>query len=520
MELKVTDLRKEYDGNIILNDISFVLNAGQKVGLVGYNGTGKTTLLKILSNEMKGDGGKVQFRKGVTIGYVPQDTRIASEQNVRQYLSSDENNIADYKMERILNGLDLSEVELNTYLQQLSSGQKSKVFLAKILLVDPNILLLDEPTNNLDIAALVWLENFLKQSLSTCLIVSHDRVFLDNIVNKIFELNWQTRKLTITNGRYSEYLQRKEKEYERQLSDFNQQQKELARLSKAADNKRRAAKKGSKFKGRDNDKYNRGFKRDRAARSGSTVKALQKRIDGTTKVSEPISRDLFKITINDYKPIGTTDISFFEAIVGYRDFFQLKKFSLNIPFGSRVVFLGSNGAGKSTIIKTISGENNLLFGRKKIGNGLIIGNLAQEHQNLPLNKKLLDFLSEKCELSIQETYHLIKKFGFKADDVQKQICNFSPGERARILLATFSALSVNVLLLDEPTNHLDLEALIAVEKSIKEFSGTIILVSHDRYFLRKFNPTHIFSIDNYKIISERDIESYLQKAEEKGKYSW
>ena len=116
MELKVTDLRKEYDGNIILNDISFVLNAGQKVGLVGYNGTGKTTLLKILSNEMKGDGGKVQFRKGVTIGYVPQDTRIASEQNVRQYLSSDENNIADYKMERILNGLDLSEVELNTYL--------------------------------------------------------------------------------------------------------------------------------------------------------------------------------------------------------------------------------------------------------------------------------------------------------------------------------------------------------------------------------------------------------------------
>lgn len=541
MEIKADKIHKAYGTIAVLDDISFSLERGQKVGLIGYNGTGKTTLLKILAGLVEPDSGEITTKKDAVIGYMPQDTSLVSDETIRDYVrrisgmadledQMDKSEEATVEYERrdgytfyhrldvMLAGFGLADVSGDRPINSLSSGQKSKVFMAGVLLSDPDILLLDEPTNNLDLPALIWLEDFLQRADAACIIVSHDRLFLDRIVRKIFEIDWHTRTLNITSGRYSDYLVRKEKEMARQWREHEAQQEEIKRLEEQARKKKQEALSGSRYMGTDNDKFLRGFKRDRAGKSGKQAKAIEKRIEQMEIVEKPVERDVFRIHLRPTKLEGTRDITLTDVVAGYtNDGFKVGPVSLSIPYGSRVVILGLNGTGKTTLLRTISGELAVLEGKVSRGSALVVGNLTQEHDNLPREETIKDFLTRRAGIQVQEAYALAVKFGFRAAEIDKPISALSPGGRARLLFALFSALSANALILDEPTNHLDLEALEALEEAVTHYDGSIVLVSHDRRFLEKFRPTDTYVLSEGKLSRQESFETYAANAERQAK---
>lgn len=541
MEIKADKIHKAYGTITVLDDISFSLAKGQKAGLIGYNGTGKTTLLKILAGLVESDAGEVTVRKGAVLGYMPQDTSLVSDETIRDYvrrtsgmaeleerMETSPEAMTEYehrdgytfyhRLDVMLAGFGLSDIGTDRPINSLSSGQKSKVFMAGMLLSDPDVLLLDEPTNNLDLPALIWLEDFLTHSDAACIIVSHDRLFLDRLVRKIFEIDWHTRTLNITSGRYTDYLVRKENDLARQWQEHEAQQEEIKRLEEQARKKKQEALSGSRYMGTDNDKFLRGFKRDRAGKSGKQAKAIEKRIEQMEVVEKPVLRDVFRIHIRLTKPEGTRDIALMDVVAGYKgDGFKVGPVSLSIPYGSRVVILGLNGTGKTTLLRTLSGELPALDGKVSRGNALVVGNLTQEHDNLPREESIKDFLMRRAGIAVQEVYALTVKFGFKAAEIDKEIAALSPGGRARLLFALFSALSANALILDEPTNHLDLEALEALEEAVAHYEGTIVLVSHDRYFLEKFHPTDTYVLSDGKLARHDSFEAYAANAERQAK---
>ena len=541
MEIKADKIHKAYGTITVLDDISFSLEREQKIGLIGYNGTGKTTLLKVLAGLVEPDAGEVTVRKGAVVGYMPQDTSLVSDETIRDYvrrvlgmttleeqMEKSPEAMTEYerkdgytfyhRLDVTLAGFGLADVSSDRPINSLSSGQKSKVFMAGVLLSDPDVLLLDEPTNNLDLPALIWLEDFLQRSDAACIIVSHDRLFLDRIVRKIFEIDWHTRTLNITSGRYSDYLVRKEKELTRQWQEHEAQQEEIKRLEEQARKKKQEALSGSRYMGTDNDKFLRGFKRDRAGKSGKQAKAIEKRIEQMEIVEKPVERDVFRIHLRPTKPKGTRDITLTDVVAGYADDgFKVGPVTLSISYGSRTVILGLNGTGKTTLLRTLSGELPALRGKVSRGNTLVVGNLTQEHDNLPREESIKDFLTRRAGISVQDVYALAVKFGFKAAEIDKEIAALSPGGRARLLFALFSALSANVLILDEPTNHLDLEALEALEEAVAHYEGTIVLVSHDRYFLEKFRPTDTYVLSEGELSRQESLEIYVTNAERQAK---
>lgn len=550
--IKATKLQKRYGASVVLADISFSLGRGQKVALVGNNGTGKTTLLKILARLEECDGGTFEINQSTCIGYLPQDTSLSEDGSISAYLRktvgidvlekeihelsaqlSDPKKAElysqsqeqyerldgyafDHRMKVMLAGFGFEDINLAQKLTDLSSGQKNKVVLAGILLKGVDLLLLDEPTNNLDLPALIWLEDFLQKTEATCLIVSHDRRFLDRVVRKIFEIDWRTRSLNITGGTYSDYLNTIAKGIIRQKENYRLQQEEIVRLNNRAREKRADAARGARFVGTDNDKFLRGFNRDRAGKSSRVAKVFEKRIEQMEKVQKPIERDPFEILLDADTRSGTLDIRLVDIVAGYPHF-KIGPVSFEIRHGSRMGILGLNGSGKSTLLKAITGEIPLMSGSIESGSGLIIGNMMQEHETLPREHTLLRFLTEKGHLTEQESYAKLAKFGFDEEQLKLPISTLSPGGRARLLLALFSAQSVNMLVLDEPTNHLDLEALGALEETLRAYRGTVLLVSHDRYFLEKATLDTTYVLSEGVIIKIPDYKAYVISAEEKAR---
>lgn len=551
--LKAKSIRKSYGALTILFDVSFSLEREQKAALVGPNGVGKTTLFKIIAGLEEADAGSIELHHNVRLGYLPQDMTLFGSETIMDYLKSVsgiallekemeklsanlENELAanrygklcgefqrvngysfEHRAQTILAGFGISESEFLKSLNELSSGQKSKVALTGILLRGVDLLLLDEPTNNLDLPALLWLENFLCDSSAMCLIISHDRKFLDRVVNKIFELDWNSRTLTINNGTYSDYLIAKEKERERTKQRYEAQQEEIDRIKTMAKEKRAEAEQGSHWIGTDNDKFLRGFKRDRAGKSSQIAKSLEKRIDQMEQIEKPFEKDALKIDLTANKANGTTDISIMEVVAGYPNSFKIGPISLEIRYGQRIAILGLNGSGKSTLAKTITGQLAPLSGNVKIGSGVQFGFLSQEHENLPRNQAPINFLIDRTKLGESKSYSQLAKFGINEIQARKPISDLSPGNRARLLLAFFSAISVNTLILDEPTNHLDMEAVEALEEVLEGYSGTILLISHDRYFLTKASPDLSFMLEGGALKQVSDYRQYEEAAEARAK---
>lgn len=547
--LKVKKIQKSYGAQTVLQDISFSLSRGQKVALVGYNGTGKTTLLKIIAGLEEADAGKMEIDRGIHIGYLPQDTSLSGGEAISDYLrqtvgidvlekqiqelsvdlenraKAEQYNAACAKfehldgynftrrMEIMLSGFGL-DVDLGQKLSALSSGQKSKVALAGILLKGVDLLLFDEPTNNLDLPALIWLEDFLQKSEAACLVVSHDRRFLDRVVRKIFEIDWHTHTLSITNGAYSDYLEMKAKQVARQKENYRLQQEEVKRLSTEANEQRAAAVRGSRWVGTDNDRVLRGFKRDRAGRSSHVAKTIEKRIEKMDKVERPRERELFEIRLEAKADSGTLGLRLDEVVVGYAGDFQIDPLSFGANYGDRIGIMGLNGAGKSTLLKTITGQLKPIKGKIEIGSGVRIGNMMQEHETLPRDETPLDFLSKRTKIGVQESYAQLSRFGFDENQTNSLIGTLSSGGRARLLLALFSTQAVNMLILDEPTNHLDLEAFDALEETLASYQGTIILVSHDRYFLEKTALDFTYVLSDGVLTRITNYQEYVKSSEE------
>jgi ATPase subunit of ABC transporter with duplicated ATPase domains len=518
--LKVNNITKFYGPEKVLNKISFILERGHKVALVGFNGTGKSTLLKILAGFVDRDAGVIDMHKNATMGFLPQDSSDHDNENILEFLQkyvgeNDEPFLR--KIEIMFSGFALpSEIKFKK-ISELSSGQKTKVFLTGLLLKKVDLMLLDEPTNNLDLPALIWLEDFLKRTETAFIVVSHDRKFLDSVTNKIYEIDWKERGLRITNGKYSDYLAQKQKEMARTLLEHEMQNEEMHRLQKSAEQKRDDAKAGSKWMGTDNDKILRGFKRNRAGHSFRDSKVIYARLKRIEKIEKPNYRKDFKIEILPEDSGVSRDILIRDLVCGYDDGFRVGPINLEVPFGSRVCILGLNGSGKSTLLKTVTGLIPKISGEIAISGGVKIGNLMQEHESLPKKETLLGFLKKRTDLDDKYLHNHLLHFSFKEWQIKEKIETLSPGGRARLLLALFAATKVNVLVLDEPTNHLDMEAEDALEKSLAQFEGTVITVTHDRFFVEKNKTDSLYVLDNSTLNKIADFKEYVAEMEKKSK---
>ncbi len=551
--LTVKQISKNYGSRTVLSDVSFALGKGDKAALVGPNGVGKTTLLRIFAGIEEPDSGTVEVQKTACIGYLEQDTSVMGTDTVLDYLKTvsgiielekkledlstqltDPKKALEYgeaqerydhldgysfshRAKIILSGFGFVESDMDRSVSDLSSGQKVKVSLAGILLKGVDLLLLDEPTNNLDLPSLIWLEDFLKTSEAVVIIVSHDRRFLDKVTRKIIEIDRNTKSVTVTGGKYSDYLEMSIKRLESAREAYRLQQEEIERLTEEVRKKKMEADRGSRWQGSDNDKFLRGFKRDRAGRSGKRAKAIEKRIDQIEKVERPIERDPLEIPLEASSNPGTLHITLDNVVAGYPGGFSIGPVSIEIMYGNRVGIMGLNGSGKSTLLKTLTGVNSPLSGSVEIGSGIRIGNMMQEHEILPKDKTPIEFLEGEGKLSTQDSYAKLAKFGIGEQQARRLISELSPGGRARLILAFFSALSVNALVLDEPTNHLDIEAVQALEETLALYTGTVILVSHDRYFLEKAKLTTVYLISEGQFSRIGDYKEYIESMEKRAK---
>ena len=385
--------------------------------------------------------------------------------------------------------------------------------LAAVLLKGTDLLLLDEPTNNLDIKSINWLEKYLKNNKSPMLIVSHDRRFLDDVITKVMEIDFYTRNMKEYPGNYSEYKKFKEDEQNAQLRKYNEQQDKIGELRKSITQKKEWAQKGNKQGVSDNDKYTRGYIRDRSQGLASNAKKIESQISQMNKIERPKIKNKLHIDINGEKTKGNKNIDTKDLVSGYEDGFKNDPVTTHIKYGDRLVIIGDNGSGKSTFLRTLIGKQKPISGEQSIGSGVKIGYLAQDTKENTAEtiedyfKKSIDYANLEDKSLI---YTVLKQFNFDYEERTKKYSMLSPGERTRLKLAIFSMQDINSLVLDEPTNHLDIEALEAIEEVLKDFDGTVIAISHDREFIKNIDPTKVLKFTNGKV-----EEVYHKKKDEK-----
>ncbi len=502
--LILKNISKLYGVRVILKNASFLLQEGEKVALVGANGAGKSTLLKIISKNLPSDTGSMELKRGARIGYLEQEIDVKEVKNVGEYFGKVLGARADDKKIMLratmfFRGFGLDKINSKSVISEMSGGERSKLALVALLLDDAPILLLDEPTNNLDLPALLWLEEYIRESKKSAIIVSHDRRFLDGVITRVLEIDWFKREVVSFVGNHTEYLAYKAKLFLKQKYEYHQREEKRNQLFSAIQKKKEHVQRSIKYGTGDNDKMASGYHQNRAQRNlSSQTKAIESRISQLPHLDKPIERAKLSIEIGDSALKVKPSIHLIKALGGYSDF-KLGPISLEIPFGRRIGILGKNGSGKSTLIKMIAGNQKLLKGVRKVGPALIFGNLTQAHENLPRDKNLLEYLEGEIGFSREFIFNILKKYGFDSAESSKPISRLSPGGRSRLLIAGFAARTVNVLLLDEPTNHLDEPAITALVDVLESFKGTVILVSHDRAFLDQARLDYIYIVQDEQI---------------------
>lgn len=513
--LIIEGLQKEFGLTPVLKDVSFAIGEGQKVALVGRNGSGKSTLLKILAGVESFDHGMVRLNPGARIGYVPQDMVFPEQVSMADFLndSTRDDVSRDRRMNAFLRGFGFHDADLGKRMSELSGGQKRKAYLVRVLLDDPDCLLLDEPTNDLDLASIIFLERFLKTAHAAVIVASHDRRFLDGIAKKVLEINHRTHGVILVGGSYSDYVASQEKKRARQWIEYEEQTGEIARLQSRVKELKRKGQLGNVWEGNDRDKLLRDFKRDRSKRSGKRAKAIERRLDQMERIDKPFEEKPLEFLFGSPVKGGNRDVIAEDLVAGYPSGFSLQSVSFSIPYGSRIAFIGANGLGKTTLIRTISGEVSPLEGSVRIGSGIRFGNLMQEHTGLDRQATPFDIL-RNAGIEDERCYFLIDLFGIGTTHAHEFVESLSPGQRVRLILALCSARQVNAFILDEPTNHLDLDALSALESALKGISGTVIAVSHDREFIEHLKPDMIYCLnDDGSIALVSDYQAYLEEIE-------
>ncbi|MFU7516287.1 ribosomal protection-like ABC-F family protein [Clostridium sp. HCS.1] len=508
--LSCKDISKSYGIQEVLKNVTFSINEGDKVGIIGGNGEGKSTLFKIISKEISQDDGEIFIDKNKTIGYLSQHVDLNLENTIYSELNLvfkelldienrlhtleikmaepyDENNdsyhqkiIKDYttlqdlysnkggytykgEISRVLKGLGFLEEDFNKIISTLSGGQKTRVSLCKLLLRNPDILLLDEPTNHLDLEAIEWLEEYLKNYKGTVLVISHDRFFLDTVTNNTFEVI--NGHVNCYNVSYTKFFELRQKNYENQLKAYNLQQAEIKRQEAIIE----------KF---------RSFNREKSIRAAeSREKALEKmeKIDAPDREKEA-SKIKFETSVKSgYDVLHIENLS-----KSYGENQLFSNLNLDLKRGEKVALIGENGRGKTTLLKIILGLVEPDSGKTVLGTNVNLGYYDQEQSDLNLDKSIIDEVwDEFPNLTTSKLRGVLASFLFTGDDVFKIINTLSGGEKCRINLLKLMLSRSNLLLLDEPTNHLDIMSREALEDALLTYDGTLLVISHDRYFLNK-----------------------------------
>lgn len=538
----VKNLSKSFNSNKILDNISFVLEDNDKVCLIGNNGTGKSILLKILNDNINYDSGNINYNDE-SIGMLMQEIDIKDYdltitcyikrktgfKNIENKLKELEENLNDSNMEEygnvldlylkldgynfenninmLLNGLGLNK-DLNKKVKELSGGEKIKVLLTILLLSNPDIMLLDEPTNNLDIDGINYLENYLIKLNKKMIIVSHDEEFLNNISNKIFELN--QGKLIEYKMPYYEYLDYKEKEYKRNMEKYNSINEKREELKSRIKEAEKWSNKGVNKKKKDNDKIAANFAKEQTKKTSGNISKLKRKLEKEENIDFK-KKEKVSFDVNFTNEKGNKDIVINDLVCGYENF-KTNKINLNIPFGIRVRIDGKNGTGKSTFIKTLLSKIDKVSGNIIKGNEVKFGYISQDTLIEDNNKTIYEYLTDGInEVNNGLLFTVLDKFNISYEDRNKKYSKLSPGERTRVNLAKLSIDEVNVLVLDEITNHLDMEALNLIYDMLGSFKGTIISISHNRKFNEILSPDITYNISSSKIEYKENSKEKILK---------
>ncbi len=524
--LQTNDVLRRFGADVLFHNINLQVTDHARIALVGRNGAGKTTLLKMLAKQTTPDEGTISFAKNVTIGYLAQDQGLDSQNTIWAELDSvfaplhqmeerihelenqlaetptDEHLLADYdrlqasfkkqdgyaiesKMRGVLTGFGFDEDKYDLPVNSLSGGQKTKLALAKILLQAPNLLILDEPTNHLDMGVLTWLEDYLKGYSGALLIVSHDRYFLDKVVSEVYDLD--NRTLTHYSGNYTAFMTHKAERLKAEMKHYEQQQKQIAALE---------------------DFVNKNIVR---ASTTKRAQARRKQLEKMDRIERPMTDDRSIHFSFEYgEPSGSEVLEVDQLKIGYHEQAIAGPFSFKESKGQRLGIIGPNGIGKSTLLKTILNKLPALGGKVRFGANLQIGYYDQEQQQLHPEKTVLNEVwDDHPEVPETEIRSLLGSFLFVGDDVFKKVADLSGGQKARLELTKLSFKPINFLLLDEPTNHLDIDSRQVLETAINEFPGTVLFISHDRYFINQV-ATGILAVTKNSVTEyEGNYDDYL-----------
>lgn len=515
----------------IFSKVNFSIENNARIGLVGPNGAGKTTLLKIMTGRQEASQGEFTVNKGIELGYIAQEHDFDEEKSIweemltvfqplidqGQQLEKLQYAIADHpedeellrrldqaqynfeqaggytyqaEIKSMLNGFNFPEATWNKQIASLSGGEKTRLSFVKLLLKKPPLLLLDEPTNYLDLDTLDWLEAFLKNYPGAILTVSHDQYFLDHLATQIFEL--QHGELTVFKGNYSQYLAQRELRDQQQEAAYEKQQEEIKREEE--------------------------FIQKNIVRASTTKQAQSRRkaLEKMELVDPPKHKSKVRIKFDSARPSGKEVLILKDLAVGYPDKTMLKDISFQINKGDRVAIIGQNGIGKSTLLKTVMKQLPVKSGTIKYGASLDIGYYDQELQGLDYSKTVIDTIWDRHkDMNEKDIRSILASFLFTAKDIDKQVSQLSGGQRARLTLTVLSMEHNNFLLMDEPTNHLDLDAKEVLEKALADYDGTLLFVSHDRYFINELANKIVVAKDGQAKIYEGNYTYYLnEKAKE------
>ncbi|XXM70393.1 ribosomal protection-like ABC-F family protein [Lysinibacillus sphaericus] len=527
------ELSKMFGGNLIFENVSFEIPEGARIGLVGRNGTGKTTIFKLLSGVETPDTGMVHLKKGAKVGYLAQipqfaegtkgldvlksafssllrtgerlkelESRMGSEvdpDKLNRLLEEygklqDEFTLSggyeiDANIAKISNGLEINEL-LEKEFNQCSGGEQTKLCLGLILLQKPDLLLLDEPTNHLDIGAVEWLEDFLKEYEGTVLCISHDRYFLDHVINRVFDL--EDGEVTIYHSNYSGFVKEKEERLLLEFQAYQEQQKKIKKM-------REAIKRLKEWANQANPPNEALHKRARN---------MERALERMEKIKRPIlERKKMGLEFEETDRSGKVVFSMKDVSKSFDERALFTAADLLVHFKDRTAIVGQNGTGKSTIIKMLLGGEKCDSGEIKVGSNVKLGYLSQHFTIADPDARLIDAFRDEVAVTEGDARHILAKFLFYGPNVFRKAGQLSGGEKMRLRLAQLMHQDINFLVLDEPTNHLDIDSREVLEEALEDFKGTILAVSHDRYFLNKlFHKTYW--------IHDRKLHSF------EGPYSW
>ena len=535
IDISVSNLVKEFEvGHKILDGLTFQVDTGERVGLLGPNGCGKTTLLRILTGVMDYDEGDVVIAPGKRMGLISQIPVYPAGYTVEDVLATAfeplremEREMAalaeqmgegtdpallarydkltaafeaaggyetDTKTNKVCNGLTIPQSMREQLFDKLSGGEKTRVNLARLILEDTDILLLDEPTNHLDLRATEWLEEYLDKFKGTVLTVSHDRYFLDKVVNRIVEI--QGGKAEFYSGNYSFYVVEKERRYEEKLRQYEKEQAKIEQLEKAAEQMRIWA-----YSGMDKT-----FKR---------VKSMEKRIERMRTTDRPTKERKMEVRFGEREFRGDEVLTIKGLTKSFGDRTLFSNLGLEVAGGERIALLGDNGSGKTTLLKILLGEEEPDAGKVRMGPTVKVGYLPQHvHFDHP-ERNLVDTLIYEQDCTAQTARNRLAAFKFRGEDVFKPVSALSGGEQSRLRLCMLMDEKINLLILDEPTNHLDIQSREWIEEAVEEYEGNLLFVSHDRYFIDRF-ASRIWMLEDGHITDFRGSYQEYQAARARG----